>query len=610
MALLPFLPSIPGESLTSYLNRVAQAHFCLGLYPFLEMIELPRQALMAPRIETLSRLSDLLGLSVDELGRMTFQAKPGRMRIIAGEAVHPEFTAMTTTSFCPQCLLDDSAPNSPSQGIRVGRVSWQIEPLRACSIHDVVLVRYPVRIFSEGLQVMADVAPSDDELNRLAASATHVSPSGLQCYIENRLRGRKGPAWLDSQPLDLAARACEMLGVILTSSGQSGLRSIGASAWHNAGDAGFHVASKGADGIRASLEQYVACIPENERRGGPQHALGHLYKWLQFNRNAKPFGPIRDVVREFILDVFPIPVNTELFGERVDRQRVHSAYSLSKMSTLHVKTIARAVVLAGLADGDPSRVQAHLVFDAVEGEALARRLETALTGAELERYLNCNRVQVQQLVRGGVIPRIIDGNAAVGALKGVALADADAFLERLLAQATLVEIASPEVVDLVTAATIARWPVVDIVNGLLSGIFNRVEMVEPALKFKGVLVDPEEVRMMLSRNKAAGRVGIEEAAALIGMTLQGVNALLKLPRDDGSPFIKTHEEKNAKGKTVRLFDRAEILAFRRGHTSLKEIAKASECSLKTMKLKMDAQGALPLTPRREIGSIWYRRCDV
>lgn len=106
---------------------------------------------------------------------------------------------------------------------------------------------------------------------------------------------------------------------------------------------------------------------------------------------------------------------------------------------------------------------------------------------------------------------------AAGVLKGVALADADAFLERFMAQATRVSTASPGVKDLVSAAEIARWPVLDIVNGILSGLFDRVEVVDPALKFKGVLVDPEEVRFVLSRNKAAGRVGIEEAAALIGM---------------------------------------------------------------------------------------------
>ncbi|MFD1807949.1 hypothetical protein ACFSHQ_06595 [Gemmobacter lanyuensis] len=43
-------------------------------------------------------------------------------------------------------------------------------------------------------------------------------------------------------------------------------------------------------------------------------AFGRLYQWLQFNSNDKPFGPIREVVREFILDNFPIQPGIDLLG--------------------------------------------------------------------------------------------------------------------------------------------------------------------------------------------------------------------------------------------------------------------------------------------------------
>ncbi|WP_370270422.1 TniQ family protein [Nioella sp.] len=610
MTLHPILPVLEWESLTSYLNRVARFHCGMELFDFLSFIELPRNALITPQQETFDRLEGLLGLPGKTLGQMAFQSAGGRMRVIAGETVHSEFTAMKTTSFCPICLLEDQEPDSPSRSMRVGRITWQIEHLRVCSKHGVELVRRPLGTFSEGLQVMSDVAPDDAVLEQLATLAPGRTPSALQHYIEHRLAGEAGPAWLDDQPIDLAARACEMLGVILTAGTHVNLKTLDGLGWHRAGDTGCRAASRGAEGIRAALELHLARIPEEERRGGPQHVLGRLYQWLQFKKNTKAVGPIREVVREFILDSFPIPAGTDLFGEAVDRQRVHSAYSLAKVSTLHVKTIVRAMVLAGVLDGDPDRAQSHLVFDADEGEALARRIETALTGKALEGHLNCNRVQAQQLVRSGVIPRIIDGEHASGALKGVALADADAFLDRFMAQAKQVNVASPGVVDIVAAAEAARWPVLDIVNGVLSGLFARVEVVDPALKFKGVLVDPEEVRLVLSRNKAAGRVGIEEAVALIGMPVHGVNALLRLRDGDGAPYLSEYPGVNAKGATVRLFDVSEILAFRRGHVSLKEVAEAQSFSPKVMKMKLDGRGAVPLAPGYELGRIWYRRADL
>ncbi|UWR33020.1 TniQ family protein [Sulfitobacter sp. W027] len=610
MALHPILPVIAGESLTSYLNRVARFHCEMDLFEFLSFIELARSALITPQEETIARLKGLLGLSEETLGRMAFQSAGGRVRVIAAETVHAEFTAMKTTSFCPNCLLEDGKPDSPSQGMRVGRIAWQIGHLRTCLKHGVELVRRPVSSYSDGLQIMAKVAPDDATLRQLAMLAPERTPTGLEHYIANRLAGERGPAWLDGQPIDLAARACEMLGVILTAGTHVNLKALDAFGWHKAGDAGFRAASRGAEGIRQTLELHATRIPEESRRGGPQHVLGRLYQWLQFKKNTKAVGPIREVVREFILDSFPIAAGTDLFGETVDCQRVHSVYSLAKVSTLHPKTISRAMVLAGIADGDPNRVQAHLVFDAEEGEALARRIETSLTVKALEGHLNCNRVQAQQLVRSGVIPRIIEGKQAVGALKGVAETDANAFLERFMAQAKQVDVASPGGMDIVAAAEVARWPVLDIINGVISGLFTRVEVVEPELKFKGVLVDPEEVRTILYRNKGAGRVGIEEAAALIGMPVQGVNALVKLRDGEGAPYLREYSEVNAKGATVRLFDMVEILAFRRGHVSLKEIAEAASFSPKVMKMKMDARGAVPLTPRYELGRVWYRKTDL
>ena len=96
-------------------------------------------------------------------------------------------------------------------------------------------------------------------------------------------------------------------------------------------------------------------------------------------------------------------------------------------------------------------------------------------------------MQAELLIRSGVIPRIIDDpDRARGALKLVAREDADAFLARLLAAARPVERPAPGMTDIVSAAGISRWPVVDIVRGILAGRFTRVECADTGLRFKGV----------------------------------------------------------------------------------------------------------------------------
>ena len=97
MALHPILPVVDGESLTSYLARVAPFHGKVHVYRFLDMIEFPRSAAMAPRPDTLSRLSNLLGLPEETLVRMTFIPVANRARSLCGELVHAEFAKLDKT---------------------------------------------------------------------------------------------------------------------------------------------------------------------------------------------------------------------------------------------------------------------------------------------------------------------------------------------------------------------------------------------------------------------------------------------------------------------------------------------------------------------------------
>lgn len=499
MTLLPVLSPLEDESLTSFLNRIAAFHFGIDVREFLSRIELPQQSVLSPDDEALDRIARLTGTSVDHLKSMTFLREGARMRSFRGEIVHAEFGNLNATSFCPACLLEDGQGDSASQGRRVGRSIWQIDPVRQCPKHGIVLHRRRNIRHSEKFQLMDEVAPSDDQLQRMANDAECLPPSDLSEWVLSRLSGGHGPEWLDRQPVDLAARACEMLGVTIALGTHVNLRETSAAQWAEAGHVGFGYASRGEEGIREALDVAYDDFVSNGLRGGPQQVFGRLYQWLQFSKNDKPSGPIREVVREFILDHFAIEEGTDLFGSPVERQRVHTVHSLARKSGEHPKTVNRAMVLAGLMDGDPEKVSGIRVFDAQSGEALMSRIRNSIPRKHLPSYLNCNRVQAEQLTRSGIIPSLVhDDGKLVGVLKNVAVEDADSFLEKLTACAVRTQVPSEGVMDIVSAAEAARWPVVDIVRGLLGGLFETVEVVDPDLKFKGILVDPAEVRAVLT----------------------------------------------------------------------------------------------------------------
>lgn len=563
MTMLPALPTIPGESLTSYLNRVAKFHADMDVFKFLAFIELSQGAVMAPKEDAMGRLSFLLGLPFREIERMTFVPLGGRMRSFCGEEVHSEFANLDKTSYCPACLLEDGKPNSTSGGFRMGRIHWRIEHIRTCEAHGIGLVRRKNANHTEKFQLMSAVAPDDEALVSMVKNAPKQMVSDLQTYVTERLAGKAGPTWLDGQPIDLAARACEMLGVIISAGTHVNLKLLTEAGWNEAGHVGFGYAARGEAGIMEALQLAMDRFNQAGLRGGPQMVFGRLYQWLQYSKNNKAVGPIRDLVREFILDNLPVEVGSDLFGEAVGRQRVHSIHSLAKLTGGHHKTINRAMILAGLLDGDPERPSANNVFDAKAGEWLMERIRTSIPVTLLPGYFNCNRVQAEQLVRTGVIPRLVPNSEnAIGVLKQVALEDADAFLERLMGAATETKLASEGVMDIVSASEISHWPVIDIVNGILAGVFGTVELVDPRLKFKGILVDPIEVRETLLRVNSQGRVGLDQAARIIGMTNCGLSALAKMRNADGAPYVVQSFVEKTNGSKIRSFNVEELEKFR------------------------------------------------
>ncbi|MAY34391.1 MAG: hypothetical protein CMM86_17510 [Rhodovulum sp.] len=611
MALYPILPVIAGECLTSYLNRSAQWHCGMGLHDFLAFVDLPRAALTAPGSETLDRLEGLLGLPVSRLGEMTFTVDGDGDRMLAGLPVQFEFGDIRKSKYCPKCLLEDLKPDSPSQGVPVGRIGWQVAHIRSCPVHGVALLPGNIQSSPKSLQMIVDITPDQKALAGIADQATAREWSGLEAYVSGRLSGQAGPAWLDEQPIDVATRACEMLGMFLLQPPMISLSRLGEEDWHQAGKHGFEIAARGGEAIRAALQERMDAALTGDRSGGAQKVFGCLYKWLQYRQDAKGKGPIGEVVRELFLDHFPYELGTMLFGEPVDRQRVHSVYSLAKKAGITSRAVQRAAILNGLLDAELGKPRSYEILDAEEGEALTEMMLSAMSIAELAEFLGSTFKQAEDLVRVGLISRMHGEDGEVRSTrKTIVFASAEAFLEDLLAQAERVKAPSEGMMSIDAAVDRSRWPALDVFQGILSGALSRVEIVDPELKVQGLLVDPVEVRDALARMKGDGRVGSFEAAALLGMRQSEFRNLARLRGPDGTPYLAHHVEPNTRGRGVKLFDIAGIEAFLRDYVLLQELAAKAGVGRLGVKYKLDALGITPINDATAQGRLWYRRADI
>jgi hypothetical protein len=604
------VPVLPLESLTSYLNRVSKFHGKLELREFLKFLELPQAALISTRLEHIARLSPLLGLSQVTLSKMCFISHGQRQGSICGENVNAGFAGPFQNTFCAACLLEDGLPNSPSGGIRVGRITWTIDPIRMCPRHKIQLVRRKFTHHGEKLQLMSDVAPCDVTLKSMVESAVAFPLSDLQSYIEQRLNGRAGPEWLDHQPLDDAAQACELLGIALSHGSHCNLKNLSQCQIHNAGHHGYQFAARGENGIREALQVLYDRFIASELSGGPQKAFGKIYQLLQFAHISRPRGPIKDVVREFIIDTFPIEIGADLFGEPVSSRRVHTINSLARTTKLHVITLNRAIALSGISKGFSGKILGQRSFDAQEAEALIQKIENSITVGELKHYLNCNRVQAEQLVRGGRIKRILTSPKASGVLKNIPIDEADRFLSSLFSRAKRVDVPSEGMMDIVTASIVSRWPALDIIDAILYDKIIKVEVTEPALKFKGILVHPEEVLTALSYVPGCNAIGLQEAARILELPDPAAFALLNMSNLDGVEYIPNIYVKNSKGVKMRLFRKDDVEEFRRNHIYLSEWAEMCGVSSKGMRIELAARGILPIQNTKSDAPYIFRRADL
>jgi hypothetical protein len=252
-----------------------------------------------------------------------------------------------------------------------------------------------------------------------------------------------------------------------------------------------------------------------------------------------------------------------------------------------------------------------VVFDAAPAEALFARMRTALSNRELRKHLNCHRAQAEQLVAAGILPQVIDqASRGRNAKQRVARDDADALLDNLLGRASRVDQASNGMGDIARVASATGWSMVDIVKALLAGRLVQVECVDPALRFMGVLVNPTEVRSVLSREASADFISADEAERMLGIKRYGVSRFLKLRDPSGAAYLRAHFVRDAEGRRIRVFSRCELARFLDEHTTLTDIAAQSGNHPRWIKPQLDARGIEPIAPKSRAARYFYRRSDL
>ncbi|RAP40404.1 hypothetical protein BYZ73_15090 [Rhodovulum viride] len=414
--LRPFLPFDPAETLLSWAARLAALHTGDRFVPFLRDFGIEPKSIVLNSEDAVERLCEVTGQDPAVVAQNRLKRAGVRRFALRDEVFPLEFTKGAMTAFCPACLAEDDRAGGNMHAHRRGKLIWTLRHVLTCPVHGLPLVERRRESWDSIYHELSLLVPEEGEsLAALAEGLERRAPSGLQDYLISRLEGGTGPAWLDGQGIEQAARTTEVLGTLLEFGRDRVTSDLTLAERDEACRTGWHYTSRGAEGVREALQTVQDAFRDRNGKVGPQKVFGQMFKWLAYGTNQKDVGPIRDLLREHIFDTMAVVPGDEVLGEVLPVRRRHSVLSLAEHIKVHPKTLRNFLKACGAVAPDCEEQPDTLVtLDVAEGERLAELLKNAVPVSKLPKLMNCTRSQAQLMVDCGILKPIGRGGIEIG----------------------------------------------------------------------------------------------------------------------------------------------------------------------------------------------------
>ncbi|MBI1494538.1 hypothetical protein [Halocynthiibacter styelae] len=344
------------------------------------------------------------------------------------------------------------------------------------------------------------ITAEPDRWRYLSAQTEARDCSPLQCYVERRLNGEKGAEWLDGQSIEQAVRTTEMLGGLLAYGPSQKAKDMTDDMWDTAGRAAWPLVTKGDAELRELLSRALLKAVRMNGHPSPRNSFGMLYGWLFSSRLSKDPGPIRDIVREVIIENVPLVPGQMLLGTPVATPRLASIAAIAGAEGLHSKTLRNVLELAGVLDGtQPLKGARNVVADYALAKPLIERAKHTTPVMQVPDMLSASRPMVSALIELGKLTRIQDHDALkskVGkAIDGRSIRQVLCFLQESF---EAVKHPPEGHVHLAKAAEKTRVTMKVILELLFGLHLKTVCRLKGHHGFSGVLVSPDEVRACMA----------------------------------------------------------------------------------------------------------------
>lgn len=497
--LFPCLPFHDDETPASWAARLSVLHGCPSPRTFLSDQGIAPSDLLHGRRAVIDRLCHAAGQNVETVWRNTASSTGSQNFVLRGERIPASMMVREETRFCPLCLLDDDR-HAGNPGIaRRDRLAWSLRVVTTCPTHGLALI-HRARDHRDNMRhkLLVHVPERAEALLDLARSGLHRQPSPLQSYVLDRLDGRKGPAWLDGQTLEQAVKATQMLGIVMAFGTTVNLGSVDRDGWDLAGRSGWKWTSAGKAGLRSAFDAlHLSAMDRGQ--GGQNYAtvFGQLYRWLLEPGDRSDHGPIKQLLRNYILRNMDVCVGRELLGAPIPRRHKYSVQSLALETGVHRQTLRKILVERRLvAQDDAGKANSILLVDVDQGQEAAAALTRSVPFLKLPARMNTTRPIVSCLIDLGHLTPLFRSQGENKRDKcGFDSREVDFVLDRLHHLAPELSHLPVQWVTLSQCTKRARVPMRDLLQRILAGELKDLGRAEGDRGFNALRIDMGKVRV-------------------------------------------------------------------------------------------------------------------
>ncbi|QIR84943.1 TniQ family protein [Paracoccus sp. AK26] len=500
--LFPHLPFQPDETPASWAARLSVLHGCSTLRTFLSDQSIASPDFLHGRRSVIDRLCEVAGQDAAPVWHNTAVSVGNQNFTLRSEPFPASMMVREETRFCPLCLHQDDLLGGDPGICRRDRLAWSLRVVTTCPEHGIALI-YRGRDHRDKMQrkLIEHVPERGATLVALAENGMRREPSPLQTYVLGRLEGRSGPQWLDGQTLEQAVRTTQMLGVVMAFGTTINLGSVDRDGWDLAGRMGWRWVAAGEHGLHAAFAELQAAAFERGQ-GGQNYftVLGQLYRWLLEPGNRPDHGPIKQLLRNYIVQNMDVCVGRDLLGERIERRRKYSVQSLALQSGLHPQTLGKVLVerrLIGAENADkPASI---LLVDAEEGRQAAASLSRSVPFVQLPALLGATRPIASCLIDLGVLTPLTRSQGENTRDKcGFDALEVEQALEQIHVMVPEMSDVPAEWVSLNQCSKRARIPMRDLLQMILSGKLRQIGRAQGELGFNSLRISIENIRLVAS----------------------------------------------------------------------------------------------------------------